>query len=152
MSFEVVVELDSIDMIKAYVGSGLGISVGPKMAIEPEDEEHLGIHRPDAPIPGGAGWGSNLARQRPEPSHERVHTNSGEQLRTLKDATNNGIMTIGAPKGAAQVHRLEHIQTEGWSSAPPPGSSGENMRRTSSTSLAVHQDAVARVSSCSAGL
>ena len=42
MSFEVV-ELDSIDMIKAYVGSGLGISVGPKMAIEPEDEEHLGF-------------------------------------------------------------------------------------------------------------
>ncbi len=43
LPFEVVVELDSIDMIKAYVGSGLGISVGPKVAMEPEDEEHLGM-------------------------------------------------------------------------------------------------------------
>ncbi len=42
LPFEVVVELDSIDMIKAYVGAGLGISVGPKMAMESEDEEHLG--------------------------------------------------------------------------------------------------------------
>ena len=43
LAFEIVIELDSIDMIKSYVGSGLGISVGPKMAIEPEDEQHLGI-------------------------------------------------------------------------------------------------------------
>ncbi len=43
LPFEVVVELDSIDMIKAYVGAGLGISVGPKMAMEPDDEEHLGM-------------------------------------------------------------------------------------------------------------
>ena len=43
LPFEVVVELDSIDMIKAYVGSGLGSSVGPKMAMDPEDQEHLGI-------------------------------------------------------------------------------------------------------------
>ncbi len=43
LPFEVVVELDSIDMIKAYVGAGLGISVGPKMAMEPDDAEHLGM-------------------------------------------------------------------------------------------------------------
>ena len=43
LSYEVVVELDSIDMIKSYVALGLGISVGPRMAIEPEDEQHLGI-------------------------------------------------------------------------------------------------------------
>ncbi|MCE2464534.1 MAG: LysR family transcriptional regulator [Dehalococcoidia bacterium] len=43
LPFEVVVELDSIDMIKAYVRSGLGISVGPKIAMEPGDEQFLGI-------------------------------------------------------------------------------------------------------------
>ena len=43
LRYEVVIELDSIDMIKAYVSLGLGISVGPRLAMEPEDEAHLGI-------------------------------------------------------------------------------------------------------------
>lgn len=43
LSYEIVVELDSIDMIKAYVALGLGISVGPRLAIEPGDEQQLGI-------------------------------------------------------------------------------------------------------------
>ena len=43
LSYEIVVELDSMDMIKRYVALGLGISVGPKLAIDPQDEEQLGI-------------------------------------------------------------------------------------------------------------
>jgi DNA-binding transcriptional LysR family regulator len=39
----VVVELDSMDMIKRYVALGMGVSVGPRLAIEPEDEERLGV-------------------------------------------------------------------------------------------------------------
>ena len=43
LAYEIVIELDSIDMIKAYVALGLGISVGPRLAIEPGDERQLGI-------------------------------------------------------------------------------------------------------------
>ena len=43
LAYEIVIELDSIDMIKAYVAMGLGISVGPRLAIEPADERQLGI-------------------------------------------------------------------------------------------------------------
>ena len=39
----VVVELDSMDMIKRYVALGMGVSVGPRLAIEPEDETRLGV-------------------------------------------------------------------------------------------------------------
>ena len=39
----VVVELDSMDMIKRYVALGMGVSVGPRLAVEPEDEERLGV-------------------------------------------------------------------------------------------------------------
>ena len=41
--YEVIVELDSLDMIKRYVALGMGVSVGPRMAIEPEDSERLGV-------------------------------------------------------------------------------------------------------------
>jgi DNA-binding transcriptional LysR family regulator len=43
LSYEVVVELDSMDMVKRYVAVGMGVSVGPRLAIEPEDESTLGI-------------------------------------------------------------------------------------------------------------
>lgn len=43
LSYDVVVELDSMDMIKRYVALGMGISVGPRLAIEPEDTQELGI-------------------------------------------------------------------------------------------------------------
>ena len=43
ISYEVVLELESIDSIKAYVAMGLGISLGPRMAIEPGDEQRLAI-------------------------------------------------------------------------------------------------------------
>ena len=42
-AYEVLVELDSMDMIKRYVALGMGVSVGPRLAIEPEDREDLGI-------------------------------------------------------------------------------------------------------------
>ena len=41
--YEVIMELDSLDMIKKYVALGMGISVGPKLAIEPSDLNDLGI-------------------------------------------------------------------------------------------------------------
>ncbi len=43
IDYEIVVELDSMDMIKRYVALGMGISVGPRLAIEPEDQEALGV-------------------------------------------------------------------------------------------------------------
>ena len=41
--YEVIMELDSLDMIKKYVALGMGISVGPKLAIEESDLDKLGI-------------------------------------------------------------------------------------------------------------
>ncbi len=43
ISYEIVVDLDSMDMIKRYVALGLGISVGPRLAIDPEDNDNLGV-------------------------------------------------------------------------------------------------------------
>ena len=43
LRFEVSVELDSMDMIKRYVELGYGISVVPRIVIEPEDENNLGV-------------------------------------------------------------------------------------------------------------
>ena len=43
LAYDVIVELDSMDLIKRYVTLGLGVSVGPKLAIDPGDECQLGI-------------------------------------------------------------------------------------------------------------
>jgi DNA-binding transcriptional LysR family regulator len=43
LSYDVRVELDSVDMVKHYVALGMGISVGPRLAIEPEDLDELGV-------------------------------------------------------------------------------------------------------------
>lgn len=43
VSYEIVVDLDSMDMIKRYVALGMGVSVGPRLAIDPEDNEVLGV-------------------------------------------------------------------------------------------------------------
>lgn len=42
-NYEIVVDLDSMDMIKRYVALGMGVSVGPRLAIDPEDHEVLGV-------------------------------------------------------------------------------------------------------------
>jgi DNA-binding transcriptional LysR family regulator len=43
VGYDIVMELDSVDMIKRYVALGMGISVGPRLCIEPHDEQELGI-------------------------------------------------------------------------------------------------------------
>ncbi len=43
LAYEIIVELDSMDMIKRYVALGMGVSVGPRLAIDPEDVGKLGI-------------------------------------------------------------------------------------------------------------
>ncbi len=43
LPYEIVVELDSFDVIKRYVALGMGISAGPRLAIEPEDQRELGV-------------------------------------------------------------------------------------------------------------
>jgi DNA-binding transcriptional LysR family regulator len=43
LSYEIVIELDSMDMIKRYVALGLGVSVGPRLAIDPGDPNGLGV-------------------------------------------------------------------------------------------------------------
>ena len=42
-NYEIVVDLDSMDMIKRYVALGMGVSVGPRLAIDPEDNDVLGV-------------------------------------------------------------------------------------------------------------
>lgn len=43
LAYDIVMELDSMDMIKRFVALGMGISVGPLLAIEPENREDLGV-------------------------------------------------------------------------------------------------------------
>ena len=43
VNYEIVVDLDSMDMIKRYVALGMGVSVGPRLAIDPEDHDILGV-------------------------------------------------------------------------------------------------------------
>lgn len=43
VEYDIVVELDSMDMIKRYVALGMGISVGPRLAIDPQDRRDLGV-------------------------------------------------------------------------------------------------------------
>ena len=43
LDYEIIVELDSMDMIKRYVALGMGISVGPRLAIDPTDHESFGV-------------------------------------------------------------------------------------------------------------
>lgn len=43
VSYEIIVELESMDMIKRYVALGMGVSIGPRLAIEPEDHGTLGV-------------------------------------------------------------------------------------------------------------
>lgn len=43
LHYDVVMELSSMDVIKRYVALGMGISVGPKLAIDPVDVANLGM-------------------------------------------------------------------------------------------------------------
>jgi len=43
LNYEVIMELESMDMIKRFVALGMGISVGPKLAIEEDDLNELGM-------------------------------------------------------------------------------------------------------------
>tara|TARA_Y100000590_G_scaffold138191_2_gene158234 strand:+ start:13919 stop:14815 length:897 start_codon:yes stop_codon:yes gene_type:complete len=43
LNYDVILELDSMEVIKRYVSLGMGISVGPRLAIEPEDEKIVSI-------------------------------------------------------------------------------------------------------------
>ena len=43
LQYQVIMELDSMDMIKKFVTIGMGVSVGPRLAIEEEDLDHLGM-------------------------------------------------------------------------------------------------------------
>jgi len=43
LEYDIIVELDSMDMIKRFVALGMGISVGPRLAIEKEDRNTLGV-------------------------------------------------------------------------------------------------------------
>ncbi len=51
VAYDVVVELDSLDVIKRYVALGMGVSVGPSLAIDDQDREELGIVRLDHLLP-----------------------------------------------------------------------------------------------------
>ena len=43
IGYDISLELDSMDMVKRYVALGMGVSVGPRLAIEPDDHDTLGV-------------------------------------------------------------------------------------------------------------
>ena len=43
VEYDIIIELDSLDTIKRYVALGMGVSVGPRLAIDPGDQESLGV-------------------------------------------------------------------------------------------------------------
>lgn len=43
LRYQVIAELDSMDTIKRNVANGMGISIGPRVAVDPGDEKNLGI-------------------------------------------------------------------------------------------------------------
>ncbi len=43
LRYEITVELDSMDSVKRYVALGYGVSIVPRLVIEPEDENLLGV-------------------------------------------------------------------------------------------------------------
>lgn len=51
ISYEVVIELDGMEMIKRYVAGGMGISVGSLLALDQEDLEKLGVVNLGALLP-----------------------------------------------------------------------------------------------------
>lgn len=51
LSYDVAIELDSVDMIKKYVALGLGMSVVPLLAIEPHDGNELWMTSMTALVP-----------------------------------------------------------------------------------------------------
>ncbi len=43
LTYDIVMELDSMDVIKRYVALGMGISVGPRLAVDQDDITNLGM-------------------------------------------------------------------------------------------------------------
>ncbi len=43
LNYEIVMELDGMDMIKRYVALGMGISVGPRLSMDSEDRDKVGV-------------------------------------------------------------------------------------------------------------
>ena len=44
LNYDLALELDDLDMIKRYVATGIGISIGPRFAIDPDDHKRLGVY------------------------------------------------------------------------------------------------------------
>jgi DNA-binding transcriptional LysR family regulator len=65
-SYEVAVELDSMDMVKRYVELGLGIGIGHKIALDAEDSVNLGIISLSGFLPSEL-VGVTTSRSRPVP-------------------------------------------------------------------------------------
>ena len=73
LAYEIVIELDSMDMIKRYVALGLGVSIGPRLAIEPEDQHELGTVSLTTLLPvEQAGIVTLRGRALPEPARNFV--------------------------------------------------------------------------------
>ena len=43
LKYEVIMQLESMDMIKKYVALGRGVSIGPRLAIDEDDLSYLGM-------------------------------------------------------------------------------------------------------------
>ena len=44
LAYDLALELDDLDMIKRYVATGIGISIGPRFAIDADDHKRLGVY------------------------------------------------------------------------------------------------------------
>ena len=76
VDYEIIIELDSMDMIKHYVELGMGVSVGPRLAIDPEDHETLGVVGLGPPAAGRAGGRRHAAGKDPVHPGQGVHTDA----------------------------------------------------------------------------
>ena len=44
LNYDLALELDDLDMIKRYVATGIGVSIGPRFAIDADDHKRLGVY------------------------------------------------------------------------------------------------------------
>ena len=114
LRYEVVVELDSMDMVKRYVALGMGVSVGPRLAIEPEDQDELGIVSLTAFCPWSIGSGHS---ERQDALHPRPELHLRRQRHLLQCRVQQLSVTVTA--ATAWCARLHYCMdtTTGWSTA-----------------------------------
>ncbi len=77
--YDIIVALDSMDMIKRYVALGMGVSVGPRLAIDPDDHDSLRVISLSHILPTEQGGIVTL-------KGKRISTPAGKFISVMRDA------------------------------------------------------------------